>query len=134
MGVENLKKLGLVTFLLVLLFSNVYVSASSLGSKGSEVKEVQVCIKAEGYYFGKIDGIFGRGTMEGVKKLQKSKGLSADGVVGKETLKAVRKINKDNIYLLSKIINGEARGESKKEMVTLVKAICSGYGDFFIFP
>ena len=102
------------------------------GSKGGEVKEVQRRLKQWGYYDGAIDGIYGRGTVEAVKKFQRKNGLTPDGIAGRATyvalgmndsVNALDKTgggNKNNnsqytnsdLYLLAKCIYAEARGES----------------------
>lgn len=104
------------------------------GANGGEVKELQRRLKEWGYYGGAVDGIYGKGTVEAVKKFQKKNGLKADGIAGIETYKAlgmndsvrVLENNKkppqsnqsasdytnSDLYLLAKCIYAEARGES----------------------
>lgn len=105
------------------------------GSKGGEVKEVQRRLKQWGYYSGAVDGIYGKGTIEAVKRFQKKNGLTADGICGRATYVAlgmndsVNALDKGNqgsqsgnkgnssytnsdLYLLAKCIYAEARGES----------------------
>ena len=104
------------------------------GSKGGEVKEVQRRLKQWGYYTGSVDGIYGKGTIEAVKRFQKKNGLTADGICGRATYVAlgmndsVNALDKTNggqsgnkgnssytnsdLYLLAKCIYAEARGES----------------------
>lgn len=102
------------------------------GSKGGEVKEVQRRLKQWGYYTGSVDGIYGKGTIEAVKRFQKKNGLTADGICGRATYAAlgmndsVNALDKENkpsnsgnsnytnsdLYLLAKCIYAEARGES----------------------
>uniref|UniRef100_A0AAU2UXW5 Peptidoglycan-binding protein n=1 Tax=Streptomyces sp. NBC_00003 TaxID=2903608 RepID=A0AAU2UXW5_9ACTN len=50
---------------------------------------VQIDLRANGYYSGRVDGAYGSGTEAGVKTLQHSLGLAGDGVVGKDTGSAV---------------------------------------------
>ena len=59
------------------------------GSKGSDVKSLQLLLIGYGYSCGKAgaDGDFGTGTASAVKKYQKAKGLTADGIVGEKTWK-----------------------------------------------
>ena len=59
------------------------------GSSGTKVKELQKKLKALGYYSGSIDGDYGSGTVNAVKKFQKAKGLAADGIAGPSTLSAI---------------------------------------------
>lgn len=115
-----------------------YVQTAVLkqGATGGEVKEIQRRLKQWGYYNGAVDGIYGKGTVEAVKKFQKKNGLTPDGIAGLETYKAlgmnesakVLEGNKNgnsnsssannsnytssDLYLLAKCIYAEARGES----------------------
>lgn len=56
------------------------------GSRGAEVKTLQTALKDQGYYSGKIDGIYGKKTVSAVKAYQRKNGLKADGVAGPKTL------------------------------------------------
>ena len=115
-----------------------YVQTAVLkqGATGGEVKEVQRRLKQWGYYNGAVDGIYGKGTVEAVKKFQQKNGIKADGIAGIETykalgmndsVKALEGNNKGNsssnatansnytssdLYVLAKCIYAEARGES----------------------
>ena len=99
------------------------------GASGGEVKELQRRLKNWGYYNGAVDGIYGKGTVEAVKKFQRKNGLTADGIAGIATYKAlgmndsvkVLEGNKNNsgsnytnsdLYMLAKCIYADARGES----------------------
>ena len=87
------------------------------GSRGETVKKIQRVIKNAGYYTGSIDGIYGSKTTSGVKKYQRAKGLTADGIAGPNTLKSMgiaqssSNVQANDLYLLSRIISAEARGE-----------------------
>ena len=74
---------------LMLLFATTALAAElkyvAKGSRGNVVVRIQRVIQREGYYNGSLDGIFGSGTEEGVKRYQKAKGLTPDGIVGKQT-------------------------------------------------
>ncbi len=106
-----------------------YVQTAVLrqGASGGEVKELQRRLKEWGYYNGAVDGIYGSGTVEAVKKFQKKNGLTVDGIAGKATFAAlgmndsVRVLENEqqgsnytssDLYLLAKCIYAEARGES----------------------
>ncbi|MCI8729385.1 MAG: spore cortex-lytic enzyme [Clostridia bacterium] len=100
------------------------------GSQGSDVKKVQEKLKSYGYYTGKIDGIYGSGTVSAVKKFQKDWGLTVDGIVGKNTSKALgitlstggssnSSYSSSDTYLLAKCIYAEARGEPYTGMVAV---------------
>ncbi len=88
------------------------------GSRGETVSEIQSVLKNEGLYFGAIDGIFGAQTESAVIQYQKNYGLKVDGIVGSKTLEtmgltetAAQDSYDNDLYLLSRIISAEARGE-----------------------
>ncbi len=103
------------------------------GSRGDKVAEVQRKLKQWGYYDGPIDGIFEQATYNAVVYFQRKNGLVQDGVIGPQTANAlgiqltssppavqsgqsrapsnVQNINSNDVYLLARIIHGEARGE-----------------------
>ena len=73
---------GFLTFILIfgIILGSISVSAlSKMGSRGTEVKNIQTRLKKWGYYSGSIDGIYGTETKNAVIKFQKSNGLTADG-------------------------------------------------------
>ena len=91
---------------------------SKKGSTGNEVIQIQKKLKNWGYYTGEIDGIYGSQTKKAVEKFQKKNNLNIDGIAGKKTLDALG-INPSSDYgndndlkLLARIINAEARGET----------------------
>ena len=65
----------------------VTVEMLKKGSKGDNVKALQILLIGYGFNCGKYgtDGDFGSATDEAVKAYQKAKGLSVDGIVGKNT-------------------------------------------------
>lgn len=98
---------------------------SKYGSRGSEVTQIQTKLKRWGYYKGNIDGIYGSQTVSAVKYFQRKNGLTVDGIAGPATLKAMGIMTSSssgsssssssynsNLNLLSRLIYGEARGES----------------------
>ena len=114
-------------FVFLLLFENNEVDAlSKYGSRGEEVKQIQTKLKRWGYYSGNVDGIYGSATLAAVKKFQKKNGLTVDGIAGKKTLEAMgifnssssssssnsSNVSSSNLNLLSRVVYGEARGES----------------------
>lgn len=88
-------------------------------SKGGDVALLQKKLKKLSYYDGPIDGLYGIGTCEAVKKFQRKNSLSVDGIVGEETfqyftekkLLSRMSVRREDIILLARIIHGEARGE-----------------------
>ncbi|MGI6412934.1 MAG: L,D-transpeptidase family protein [Syntrophomonadaceae bacterium] len=63
----------------------------SLGSSGSEVKDVQKKLKLLRYYKYKVDGYYGEKTKQAVVKFQQANKLSPDGIVGPQTYNALQK-------------------------------------------
>ena len=55
------------------------------GSEGDDAKNVQTRLKELGYYRGKVDGKFGRASVNALKSFQTNNGLKADGIAGKST-------------------------------------------------
>ena len=64
-------------------------TACDYGDHGSNVKKLQKCLAACGYYSGNIDGDYGPGTKSAVKKLQKAKGLKQTGTADSKTIAAM---------------------------------------------
>ena len=88
------------------------------GSRGDSVLEIQRVLSQEGLYFGAQDGIFGVETERAVKSYQERYGLKVDGKVGPATLEKmglssspITSATANDLYLLSRIISAEARGE-----------------------
>lgn len=91
---------------------------SKIGSSGSEVTQIQTKLKNWGYYKGSVDGIFGSETQKAVRLFQKKNNLTVDGIAGSATLAAMgissssgSSSRNNEVYLLARAINGEARGE-----------------------
>ena len=105
------------------------------GSRGAQVRQVQLKLKQWGYYDGEADGVFGQATYDAVVLFQRRNGLTADGVVGTNTLNALgiaeaaapaaaASASTSNSYasdveLLARLIHGEARGEPYVGMVAV---------------
>ena len=98
---------------------------SKLGSRGDEVRKIQNKLKQLGFYSGKVDGIYGSATQKAVKQFQSSVGIKADGIAGSKTLLylgldsssgssggSYGSYSSSDIWLLAKVIEAEARGES----------------------
>lgn len=101
---------------------------SRYGSSGAEVTNIQTKLKSWGYYNGSIDGVYGSRTVSAVKSFQRKNGLTADGIAGTQTLAAMgiqssssnsAGSDSNNLNLLARIINGEARGEPYNGMVAV---------------
>lgn len=100
------------------------------GARGDDVKKIQQRLKNWGYYSGAVDGVFGSGTLAAVKSFQRKNGLNADGIVGPKTAAAMgitvsggsavsSGTTTNDVYLLARIIYGEARGEPYKGQVAI---------------
>ena len=130
-----------VLMVLVILISAMLpaaVLAENLryGSRGDKVKELQQKLKRCVYYTGSIDGIFGSGTQAAVKNFQKKNGLTADGIVGPKTAAALgmnltssssssgsSSSSSGDLYLLARLVHGEARGEPYKGKVAVAAVV-----------
>ena len=138
MGKTNVKawlRLALI-FMLCLSISGAAMAATlRVGSSGEEVKTLQTKLKRWGYYTGSIDAVFGSGTKKAVIAFQKKNGLTPDGIVGPATLKALGMQSSGgssassgsntngNLYLLARLVYGEARGEPYKGQVAVAAVV-----------
>lgn len=95
------------------------------GSVGGLVWDVQHRLQQLGLYPLKLDGHFGPVTRQAVIKFQKQQGLVPDGVVGKKTLTALRKktFTVEEIEMMARLVNGEARGESLEGQVAVAAVV-----------
>lgn len=101
-------------------YGETVTALSKLGSRGDEVRKIQIVLKRLGFYSGAADGIYGMKTHTAVKNFQKSCGITADGIAGPKTLlylglgssSSSGGYSSSDMYLLAKIIEAEARGES----------------------
>lgn len=59
--------------------------ALKIGSRGSDVTELQAALKLLGFYNGEVDGIFSQSTAKAVSEFQKAAGTAPDGIVGQDT-------------------------------------------------
>ena len=129
--------LALLLILCIAVPEMADAAALRQGSSGEQVKTLQSKLKRWGYYNGNVDGIFGSGTAQAVKYFQKKNGLTPDGIVGAATLKALGMsasggsgsssssgTNTDgNLYLLARLVYGEARGEPYKGQVAVAAVV-----------
>lgn len=139
-----MKKIVFLFFIVIIaiIFSfilmNNSLGVSKYGSSGNEVKTIQQKLKDWGYYKGNVDGIFGSKTLEAVKQFQKKNGLTVDGIVGSKTLSALgissgsnsnKTSNNSNLYLISQVIYGEARGEPYEGQVAVGAVLLNRVSD-----
>ncbi|WP_425514395.1 spore cortex-lytic enzyme [Clostridium mobile] len=126
---------ALMTYFSAIIYFAPYNKALSAityyyGSRGDVVSEIQRRLKNWGYYDGNVDGIYGYQTFLAVQKFQTKNGLGVDGIVGSATLAALG-INPNtgggsnpgtsnqDVQLLARLINGEARGEPYEGQVAV---------------
>lgn len=116
----------ILSFILACVFSESTAFAlSKIGSRGTEVTNIQSRLKNWGYYKYTVDGIYGWRTANAVKEFQRKNGLTADGIAGPATLSKIGlPSGSSNTYsrdvtLLAMAINGEARGEKYEGQVAV---------------
>lgn len=115
----------------------------SVGKIGGDVRQLQVDLTKKGYNLEPFDGIFGLRTLEAVRDFQKKNKLKETGVYDRETMTAMkgesqplndsrmvrgtdkssRSFNRDDVMLLARVVNGEARGESFEGQVAVAAVI-----------
>lgn len=136
----------LLTYIGTTLFLAPYYDAVKAatyrwGSRGSVVREIQNRLKRWGYYTGNVDGVYGYKTYTAVKKFQAKNGLAVDGVAGDKTLAALgintgtaaatttRTTGNQDLMLIARLINGEARGEPYEGQVAVGAVIMNRVRD-----
>lgn len=134
------------TVLLTALFGMEIVSTGrspkmALGSDGDEVKSLQQRLKNWGYYSGDVNGNYGMETLLAVKSFQTSWGMESTGITDAKTMiaagmgKSVKRedayaaATNDNVQLLARAINGEARGEPFEGQVAVGAVILNRVRD-----
>ncbi len=65
--------------------SYTYTRMIGTHSKGEHVKQLQSILNALGFNTGKVDGIYGSKTREGIKAFQRAMGIMDDGVFGPQS-------------------------------------------------
>ncbi|MFD3155836.1 spore cortex-lytic enzyme [Haloimpatiens sp. FM7330] len=121
-----------ISYVYLMPYKNaVNVVTYKYGSKGGLVYKIQDKLKRWGYYKGSIDGIYGYQTYKAVRYFQSKNGLGVDGIVGNKTLSALGiyvktnttstrySSNNQDVNLLARLINGEARGEPYEGQVAV---------------
>ncbi|MBU3179599.1 spore cortex-lytic enzyme [Clostridium psychrophilum] len=105
------------------------------GSRGEQVRQIQSKLKRWGYYKNNVDGIYGYNTYLSVKSFQRKNGIKVDGLSGNNTLVALgimtskstptaapsskNVTNSNDVALVARLINGEARGEPYEGQVAV---------------
>ena len=112
---------------------SVETAAVKSGSTGAVVKQIQQLLKNQGFYTGAVDGIYGPKTVAAVKAYQKRFGLTVDGIVGTKTAaymgislsgtSTTSGYSSSDLYLLARLVNGEARGEPYTGQVAVAAVV-----------
>lgn len=121
----------ILTFTVFICFLNLNITTakgySSVGSRGTEVRNIQQRLKDWGYYTGPVDGIYGTKTRSAVIKFQKKHNIKADGICGPKTLELIglptgtdnSSYSSSDYQLLARLISAEARGEPYRGQVAV---------------
>ncbi|MBS3994970.1 MAG: peptidoglycan-binding protein [Alkaliphilus sp.] len=92
-----------------------------LGSRGTDVMEIQALLRKIGYDPRSIDGIFGEETRQSVIAFQRNNGLTPDGVIGPITHKALEPLLLG--YDIYKIRSGDTLYQIARNYYTTVEKI-----------
>lgn len=124
-----------------LTFPKISFSATVIkyGSSGDTVSLIQRRLKTWGYYSGNVDGYFGTQTENAVKEFQRKNGVKVDGIVGTQTAALIginlngsnstsgssssSSTSNNDLYLLAKVVYGEARGEPYTGQVAVAAVV-----------
>ncbi|HKL79421.1 MAG TPA: peptidoglycan-binding domain-containing protein [Mobilitalea sp.] len=90
---KNIIRVATICMTAAMAFTPINASAASLlrkGSRGYEVKQVQMTLQELGYFtYPKATGYFGNITLNAVRKFQRDNGIKQDGLVGRLTKSAL---------------------------------------------
>ena len=109
----------------------------SIGDRGEDVWALQQRLKDFGYYGGSVDGIYGQGTYEAVRRFQINNSLTADGIAGDATIGALgltlggdrMNISDSDVEIIARAIYGEGRGEPYEGQVAIGAVILNRLED-----
>lgn len=102
-------------------FSNQVIQR---GASGEDVIELQSRLKYNGFYKGKVDGVFGWGTYWALRNFQQKFGLPVDGLAGAKTKQMLVKATK---YEKSTANKGQTGGQGKKPTQNKGTNVPNGY-------
>lgn len=111
----------------------------SLGNIGGDVRQMQIDLSKKGYNLQPFDGIFGLKTQSAVMDLQKKNNLKPTGVFDSKTRAALAgklnrsskksgsnlagKVSHEDVVMLARAVNGEARGEPLEGQIAVASVI-----------
>ena len=109
----------------------------SIGDRGEDVRSLQQRLKDYGYYNGSVDGIYGQGTYDAVRRFQLDNSLTADGIAGDVTIGALglslgadrMNISDSDVEIIARAIYGEGRGEPYEGQVAIGAVILNRVED-----
>lgn len=140
------KPLAMLLAVLAVLFcscTTVPAASFKVGSSGEAVREIQQRLKDWGYYKGEVDGKYGLETQDAVIAFQKKHGIAVDGKVGTQTAAKLGVEppggssggggHSNDVYLLARLVYGEARGETYTGQVA-VAAVVLNRVESSLFP
>jgi len=124
---------AMTCFIIAPASASVETAAVKSGSTGATVKKIQQLLKNQGFYTGAVDGIYGPKTVAAVKAYQKRFNLTVDGIVGTKTAAymgislsgttTTSGYSSSDLYLLARLVNGEARGEPYTGQVAVAAVV-----------
>lgn len=135
MAGQRIKRpLAIILILLTVLFYGcraIPAASYKVGSSGDDVKEIQQRLLDWGYYFGSVDGDYGEETKQAVIRFQKKHYITVDGIVGAQTAEKLgvaiptddSRSDSGDVYLLARLVYGEARGEIYKGKVAVAAVV-----------
>ncbi len=140
----HFKRFVLLILVLTLIFTfgcqSVPAVSYKVGSRGEQVKEIQRRLIAWGYLKdGVADGIYGPITKAAVVWFQQKNKIKVDGIVGAQTAEKLgialptSKPDSNDVYLLARVVYGEARGEPYKGKVAVAAVVLNRVGSA-LFP
>lgn len=124
------QKWKVLSILIVLLLVNTTMGFSNkaeaqkavkYGDSNKDVWDLQYRLRTLKLYSSTIDGHYGPGTKSAVIAYQKKKGMYPDGKTSLATWRSLKKVSmsKYEVDMMSKVIHGEARGESYQGQVAI---------------
>ncbi|MCC5635754.1 peptidoglycan-binding protein [Nostoc sp. CHAB 5844] len=100
----------------ILNLADQTLALQQVGSRGTEVTNIQQCLKNLGYFTGPVTGRFASLTQKAVIGFQKAKGLTVDGIVGVNTQQALQQSCQSGTS--SGSTNGQLRVGSRGQAVS----------------
>ncbi|GHH99431.1 cell wall hydrolase [Neobacillus kokaensis] len=114
-------KISVITLICFMVFLPNSIFAQEIlqnGSQGQEVYNLQDSLRKMGYLPTQPTGYYGPMTEEAVRQFQVDTRVSSTGIFGPQTQ---RKLN--NVEMMARVVNGEARGEEYIGQVAVAAVI-----------